>query len=272
MTTAEQVIAVAKAEVGYREGYVNGRWNNDQKYSNETPGLEWSDYQAWCQTFQSWVFMRAGAAELAPRTASCWTAVQWFKARKRFSEYPAVGAQVFFGSGGASHVGLVHSYDEDFVYTVEGNTNTSGSPEGNGVYLRKRARRDPYLYGYGYPDYVGGIKSADPAWQNQNPKPPVVMPPAPHLPQQYAPFPGSAYFRAGRSDSLIARMGQRLVEEGCSAYQVGPSNDWSDADRKSYAKWQYKCGYRGDDADGIPGKSSWDKLKVPATRSDFTYG
>lgn len=258
MTTAADVIAVAKAEVGYREGYSNGHYNNDQKYSEQVEGLEWSDFQAWCQTFQSWVFQQAGAKDLAPVTASCWTAVQWFKSRGRFSEYPAIGAQVFFGSGGASHVGLVYDYDDDYAYTVEGNTNDSGSPEGNGVYLRKRPRRDSYLYGYGYPEYEGGIKSADPAWQGQNPAP--AAPPAP----EYAPFPGASFFRPGRHDDLITRMGQRLVEEGCSVYRVGPSPDWSTADLKSYMMWQRTLGFRGADADGIPGKYSWDALKVPA--------
>jgi hypothetical protein len=58
-------------------------------------------------------------------------------------------------------------------------------------------------------------------------------------------------------------MGKRLVAEGCSAYASGPGPQWTEADRKSYRKWQLKNGYRGTDADGYPGKSSWDKLKVP---------
>lgn len=58
-------------------------------------------------------------------------------------------------------------------------------------------------------------------------------------------------------------MGKRLVAEGCGRYEVGPGPDWSEADRKSYAAWQRKLGYSGTDADGIPGKASWDRLKVP---------
>src|SRR5690606_41517911 len=64
--------------------------------------------------------------------------------RGRFSWYPAIGAQVFFGANGSSHVGRVYQYDADYIWTVEGNTNNNGSAEGNGVYLRKRARRDSY--------------------------------------------------------------------------------------------------------------------------------
>ncbi|QXE38315.1 peptidoglycan-binding protein [Streptomyces sp. GMY02] len=89
-------------------------------------------------------------------------------------------------------------------------------------------------------------------------KPPASKPPA-----KYEPFPGASFFAAGRRSAIITAMGKRLVAEGCGRYQVGPSPDWSDADKKSYAAWQRKLGYSGSDADGIPGKTSWDKLKVP---------
>lgn len=161
---AAKLISIAKAEVGYREGRsANGSYNNDQKYSDQVPGLEWSDRQAWCQTFQAWLAMKAGSASYEPRTASCRTATDWFKQRGRFSEYPAIGAQVFFGSGGGSHVGRVWKYDADYVWTIEGNTNDNGSAEGNGVYLRKRARRDSYLHGYGMPTFPEGVVTADPS-------------------------------------------------------------------------------------------------------------
>lgn len=47
MATAQQVIDLVKSQVGYREGYSNGHWNNLQKYSGQVPGLEWSDGYAW---------------------------------------------------------------------------------------------------------------------------------------------------------------------------------------------------------------------------------
>ncbi|MCX4504336.1 peptidoglycan-binding protein [Streptomyces anulatus] len=82
---------------------------------------------------------------------------------------------------------------------------------------------------------------------------------------RHEPFPGSAYFKVGRRSAIVTAMGKRLVAEGCGRYQVGPGPAWSEADRKSYAAWQRKLGYSGRDADGIPGKSSWDRLKVPNT-------
>ncbi|WP_327335830.1 CHAP domain-containing protein [Streptomyces sp. NBC_01324] len=165
--TATDVTRVLNGEVGYHEGFTNGHWNNKQKYSAAVPGLEWSDYQAWCCTFTSWAFQTAGMPKGSyPVTASCATATNWWKQAGRWSEYPAVGAQVMFGPGGGSHTGIVIAYDATTITTIEGNTNVSGSAEGDGVYRKVRQRRDTYVYGYGYPAYPGGIKSADPDWKN----------------------------------------------------------------------------------------------------------
>ncbi|MFF4168587.1 peptidoglycan-binding protein [Streptomyces sp. NPDC001744] len=80
------------------------------------------------------------------------------------------------------------------------------------------------------------------------------------------PFPGSEFFTGSTSSPVITAMGRRLVAEGCSAYGVGPGPRWTEADRRSYAKWQRKLGFRGADADGVPGRASWNALKVPYTR------
>ncbi|WP_097869079.1 peptidoglycan-binding protein [Streptomyces sp. rh34] len=82
---------------------------------------------------------------------------------------------------------------------------------------------------------------------------------------RHQPFPGTSFFSARTSSPVITAMGRRLVAEGCSSYAVGPGPRWSDADRRSYAAWQRKLGFRGGDADGIPGRTSWNALKVPRT-------
>ncbi|MEU9448743.1 hypothetical protein [Streptomyces sp. NPDC048277] len=167
MSQTDTLIALEKTQVGYHEGFSNGHYNNHQKFSPAVPGLEWSQNQSWCQTFQSWAFQEAGVKSLAPVTASCSTAVNWYKSRGRFSYYPAIGAMVFFGPTGGEHVGLVYQYDADFAYTIEGNTNTNGSSEGDGVYLKKRGRRDSNLYGYGLPKFAEGIVTADPGLKSK---------------------------------------------------------------------------------------------------------
>ncbi|MFD8470394.1 peptidoglycan-binding protein, partial [Streptomyces cyaneofuscatus] len=81
--------------------------------------------------------------------------------------------------------------------------------------------------------------------------------------QPLQPFPGAAFFHGGRHSPIITAMGRRLVAEGCGKYKNGPGPNWTNADKASYAAWQRKRGFTGAAADGIPGKTSWDDLKVP---------
>jgi LysM repeat protein len=162
----KELIALAVSQVGIKEKYSNGHWVNNSKYNQwfgRIPGYGEDGYgYPWCAAFQSWLLDKTGLKALGPRTASCLATVAWFKARKRWSAYPALGAQILFGPGGGTHVGLVVGYDRSYVYTVEGNTNVSGGAEGDGVWRKTRVRRDTNVYGYGYPDYSGGSLSADP--------------------------------------------------------------------------------------------------------------
>lgn len=93
---------------------------------------------------------------------------------------------------------------------------------------------------------------------------PDIVAGASSAPVAYVPYPGANFFRVGTVSPIITAMGKRLVANGCGLYRVGPGPEWTDVDRQSYAKWQIKLGYSGKDADGIPGPTSWAKLKVPA--------
>ncbi|GAA2968673.1 peptidoglycan-binding protein [Streptomyces enissocaesilis] len=97
------------------------------------------------------------------------------------------------------------------------------------------------------------------------PAPSKPVPPKTTPPRKYHPFPGADFFTGRTSSPVITAMGRRLIAEGCSQYAVGPGPRWTEADRRSYAKWQRKLGFRGSDADGMPGRTSWNALKVPYT-------
>lgn len=92
-------------------------------------------------------------------------------------------------------------------------------------------------------------------------KPPTKPPtkPAPKL----VPFPGAEWFKKNPHSAIVTAMGRRLVAEGCGHYASGPGPQWTTADRNSYAAWQRKRGFSGTNADGWPGKATWDALKVP---------
>ncbi|CAM5722561.1 MULTISPECIES: peptidoglycan-binding protein [Streptomyces] len=105
---------------------------------------------------------------------------------------------------------------------------------------------------------LNGLKDPDKLSVGQKLKVPGKAPAV-----QYEPFPGAAFFHGGRHSAIVTAMGKRLVAEGCGRYSSGPGPDWTRADQASYAAWQRKLGYSGDAADGIPGETSWNKLKVP---------
>jgi hypothetical protein len=90
-----------------------------------------------------------------------------------------------------------------------------------------------------------------------------VTPPPPPNPT-YEPYPGAAFFTPGRKSPIIAAMHDRLVAVGCNRYQSSTNKDvWGTGDVASYQAWQEHCGFSGSAADGIPGKTTWDLLKVP---------
>ncbi|MFE1941391.1 peptidoglycan-binding protein [Streptomyces massasporeus] len=86
----------------------------------------------------------------------------------------------------------------------------------------------------------------------------------PEVEGEFEPFPGADFFQPSVSSPVIEAMGYRLIDEDCGVYHDGPDSRWSEADRQSYANWQWKLGFRGQDADGIPGRKSWNRLHVPA--------
>lgn len=77
----------------------------------------------------------------------------------------------------------------------------------------------------------------------------------------YAPFPGVGFFRLGKEHDLVTQMGKAIKKAGYKA-DYTPTRTFTRADIKAYAWWQRKLGYSGTAADGYPGKTSWDKLKV----------
>lgn len=96
-----------------------------------------------------------------------------------------------------------------------------------------------------------------PAFASVPPEPPSAEP-------RFEPFPGTSFFRSGRRSPVIARMHGRLVAEDCDRYASHTGIDvWGAGDVRSYAAWQHKLGFEGPAADGVPGRLSWDRLKVP---------
>ncbi|MFF1377541.1 peptidoglycan-binding protein [Streptomyces sp. NPDC058308] len=232
------MIAAATADVGYKEGR-----NNKTKHGSWY-GL---DYNPWCDMAISMWAAKSNNASVVGKFAYCPSHVNWFRARGQWVSKNATvrrGDIVFYSWDGgplADHVGIVtaDSPAGHDIKTIEGNTSSGASgSQGNGDGCYRRTRTRSQVLGFGRPAY--------------------------DKPRGYAPFPGAAYFKSSPRSPLITAMGRRLVSQGCSAYADGPGPQWTDADKRSYAKWQRKRGFTGSAADGWPGMTTWDALKVPA--------
>lgn len=151
MTTFDKLKNILEGEVGYRES-----GTNHQKYSPAVPGLEWSQNQPWCATFDAWGYLKAGLRPDVdfPVTASCLAGVAWYKKKGRWSSSPKLGSQVFYGPNGGTHVEIVIGISSSSITTIGGNTSGSlGGTyfNGDGVYKKTVARSNSRIYGYGTP-------------------------------------------------------------------------------------------------------------------------
>jgi hypothetical protein len=149
--TAERVVAVALAEVGYKEGEGNntkyGKWNG-------------RNYIAWCGSFVSWCAHKAGVptSSIKRYSDNCIAEYNWFKDEKRFenSDYiPKAGDIIFIDSDYKyDHTGIVVNYRDGIIYTVEGNSKDM-------VKEKQYSADDERIIGYGIPEYKIKTYSSD---------------------------------------------------------------------------------------------------------------
>ncbi|MGW3911609.1 peptidoglycan-binding protein [Streptomyces sp. NPDC005070] len=74
-------------------------------------------------------------------------------------------------------------------------------------------------------------------------------------------FPGAAYFGTGADNAYVTQLGRLLVDRGGRRfYTKGPGPRWSAADRRATQAFQRAQGWKGADADGLPGPRTWSYL------------
>ncbi len=106
---------------------------------------------AWCAAFISWVYQQCEIVN--PKSGWC---PNWFPVDKVIykisqppinQETPQAGdvfGIYFSNKKRIAHVGLIIEWTDKYAVTVEGNTNDAGSREGDGVYKKKRLKRQIY--------------------------------------------------------------------------------------------------------------------------------
>lgn len=171
---AKTVIDIALAEVRYLEKKSNRSLDsktanagsaNYTKYGRDMHKLYPSvmDFPAsWCDAFVDWCFYKAyGVANAKGLLAGDFNdytvaSAQLYKNKKAWGTIPKIGAQIFFkNSTRICHTGLVYDIDNQYVYTVEGNTSGASGviPNGGGVCKKKYRLNNSKIAGYGYPKY-----------------------------------------------------------------------------------------------------------------------
>lgn len=78
-------------------------------------------------------------------------------------------------------------------------------------------------------------------------------------------FPGAGKFGPGADNAHVTRLGTLLIAQGGKRfYKQGAGPRWSDADKRATQAFQLAQGWKGKEADGLPGPHTW-RLLVAGT-------
>jgi len=93
----------------------------------------------WCAAFNYYVFREAGLSDRVPRTG--WSPA-WLSGKRKPTEKAERGDVfgIYFSSlRRIGHTGIIEDPKPRYCITIEGNTNGSGSRDGDGVYRKRRS-------------------------------------------------------------------------------------------------------------------------------------
>lgn len=147
MATANDILNIARSQLGYRSSSTSSKYNTWYGMSGY-----------WCAMFVSWVAAQASATDIIPRHAWTPNGANWFKNRGRFhygTAGIAPGDIVYFnfGSGIICHVGIFEGWNAGRLVTIDGNTGSNNG--GSGGCVLRRSRHASAVVGYGRPAYAG---------------------------------------------------------------------------------------------------------------------
>lgn len=167
------IVAVAKSQLNYTEGNsakqlagTSGGKENFTEYGN------WYGLQdMWCATFVSWCASQAGiSTSVVPKHSFTVDGLNFFinkgqaYTRKQVANgtyTPQAGDIVYFknsrNNNKTNHVGIVTGWSDGTLYTIEGNTKSTGaSGNGGGVYAKSYSINDTFIVYICSPAYSGG--------------------------------------------------------------------------------------------------------------------
>ncbi|WP_111955079.1 CHAP domain-containing protein [Chryseobacterium lathyri] len=142
MKLSIKALEVAVSQLGKQESPPGSNWGEPVKTYLSSVGITFP--APWCMAFVYWCYELASNQLNLNNTAIKTGGVlaAWNKVTQNIkSSTPQIGSVFIMDFGkGQGHTGLVENFDNQFIYTIEGNTNDTGSREGFKVSRRKRPR------------------------------------------------------------------------------------------------------------------------------------
>lgn len=163
------VVSIATQWLGRKESDGSHKTIIDT-YNAHTPrarGYKVTYTDAWCATFASAVFIKAGLTDIAPTECSCSRLIQLYKDKGRWKEsdsyIPRAGDLIMYdwndngagdNTGAPEHVGIVAVVSGNTIKVIEGNYS-------NSVKYRSITVNGRYIRGYCLPDYASKASKVD---------------------------------------------------------------------------------------------------------------
>lgn len=139
---SDKALETAISQIGKEEVPRGSNWGEPVKTYLKSTGITFP--ASWCMSFMYWCFNQAATTLAITNSAvkSAGVLAVWNKVSPSIkATTPSVGSVFIMDFGhGLGHTGIVEKFDDTYVYTIEGNTNDTGSREGYEVCRRKRAR------------------------------------------------------------------------------------------------------------------------------------
>lgn len=153
MTLGQLALKYAIGELGKTEIPLGSNWGPHVKKYLKSVGIDFP--AAWCAALVYWSFEQAakerGVKNPVPRNGGVLNMWRLAAMKNRISvmEEPRRGDVMIMDFGkGLGHMCFVEKFDPTFNYTVDGNSNDSGSREGIEVCRKQRPRKDKKILGY----------------------------------------------------------------------------------------------------------------------------
>lgn len=144
----KKVLEIAITQIGQDEKPHGSNWGEPVKTYLASVDITFP--ASWCMAFIYWCFKEAAKQLniINPAIKSGGVLNVWNKTPKKYkSSTPLVGSIFIMDHGkGLGHTGIVEKFDEKYVYTIEGNTNDTGSREG--IEVCRKQRLQSSIIGY----------------------------------------------------------------------------------------------------------------------------